>query len=124
MRLLLFIGLGGFIGTISRYLLQQVISKMLPVIFPFGTLAVNIAGCLLIGILYAFSDRWNVLTPEWRLFLTTGFCGGFTTFSTFSYEAFNLIREDQYLYFSLYTGISVVACIGATFLGIFLIRAL
>jgi fluoride exporter len=124
MRIILLIGAGGFIGTIARYLLQQVVSKMMPVIFPFGTLAVNLIGCFLIGILYAMSERWNILTPEWRLFLTTGFCGGFTTFSTFTYEAYGLLREDQYLYVSLYIGISVLAGLAATFLAILLIRSL
>lgn len=118
MRILLLIGAGGFLGSIARYLTQQGISKILPVVFPFGTFIVNLAGCFLIGVLYAFSDRNNMLSNEWRLFLTTGFCGGFTTFSTFSVESYSLIREEQYLYFALYAGLSVVLGILATFLGI------
>jgi CrcB protein len=124
MRILLIIGTGGFLGSIARYLSQQAISKILPNIFPYGTLAVNIAGCFLIGIIYALADRGNAITPEWRFFLTTGFCGGFTTFSTFSYESYNLIRDEQYLFLSLYIGISVIIGILATFLGIILIRSL
>jgi fluoride exporter len=118
MRILLLIGAGGFIGSVARYLTQQGISKILPIVFPFGTFIVNITGCFLIGVLYAFSDRNNVLSNEWRLFLTTGFCGGFTTFSTFSMESYSLIREEQYFYFALYAGLSVVLGILATFLGI------
>jgi CrcB protein len=118
------IGAGGFIGTVARYLFQQGISKLLPVLFPFGTLLVNLTGCFLIGLIYALSERWNILTPEWRLFLTTGICGGFTTFSTFSYETYNLIREEQYVYVSLYIGISVLVGLALTFLGILLIRSL
>ncbi|MCU0397256.1 MAG: fluoride efflux transporter CrcB [Cyclobacteriaceae bacterium] len=124
MRLLFIIGAGGFIGTVARYLFQQGISKLLPVLFPFGTLLVNLTGCFLIGVIYALSERWNILTPEWRLFLTTGICGGFTTFSTFSYETYNLIREEQYVYVSLYIGISVLVGLALTFLGILLIRSL
>lgn len=123
-RILLIIGAGGFLGTIARYLTQQGVIRILPVIFPYGTLAVNIAGCFLIGIFYALADRGDALSPEWRFFLTTGFCGGFTTFSTFSYESYNLIRDEQYLYLSLYVGISVIIGIMATFLGILLIRML
>jgi len=123
-RILLIMGTGGFLGTIARYLTQQGIIKIIPVIFPFGTLAVNLAGCFLIGIFYALADRGNALSPEWRFFLTTGFCGGFTTFSTFSYESYNLIRDEQYVYLSLYVGISVIIGIMATFLGIILIRSL
>lgn len=123
-RILLIIGIGGFLGSVGRYLTHQGIIKIFPVIFPYGTFAVNIAGCFLIGIFYALSDRGNAITPEWRFFLTTGFCGGYTTFSTFSYESYNLIRDEQYLFLSLYIGLSVVIGIMATFLGIVLIRSL
>ena len=124
MRLLFMIGAGGFIGTVARYLFQQGISKLFPVLFPLGTLAINLTGCFLIGVIYALTERWNILTPEWRIFLTTGFCGGFTTFSTFTYETYNMIRDDQYLYVSLYVGISIIAGLALTFFGIFLIRSL
>jgi fluoride exporter len=122
-RILLIIGTGGFLGTIARYLTQQGISKILPIIFPYGTLTVNIAGCFLIGIIYALADRGSALSPEWRIFLTTGFCGGYTTFSAFSFESYNLIRDEQYLYLSLYVGLSIILGIMATFLGIILIKS-
>lgn len=124
MRILLIIGAGGFLGSVARYLVQQGVSKILPVIFPYGTLAVNLSGCFLIGILYALADRGSLLSPEWRFFLATGLCGGFTTFSTFSYEAYTLLREEQYLFLSLYVSISVVGGIFATFFAITLIRSL
>lgn len=124
MRILLIIGAGGFLGSIARYLSQLGISRVLPVIFPYGTLAVNVSGCFLIGIIYALSDRATALTPELRFFLATGFCGGFTTFSTFSYEAYNLIREGQYVFLSLYISMSVIIGVFATFLAITLIRAI
>jgi CrcB protein len=123
-RILLIIGIGGFLGSVGRYLTQQGIIKIFPVIFPYGTFVVNIAGCFLIGIFSALADRGNAITPEWRFFLTTGFCGGYTTFSTFSYESYNLIRDEQYMFLSLYIGLSVVIGIMATFLGIILIRSL
>lgn len=115
MRILLIIGASGFLGSIARYLSQQGISKILPVIFSYGTLAVNVVGCFLTGVIYAH--------PEWRFFLATGFCGGFTTFSTFSYEAYNLMREGQYVFLSLYITMSVIIGIFATFLTITLIRS-
>jgi len=124
LRIVLLIGAGGFLGTIARYLTQQGISKFLPVIFPYGTLTVNIVGCFLIGVFYALADRGNAISPEWRLFLTTGFCGGFTTFSTFTYETYNLIREEQYLYVSVYIAASVIIGILATIIAITLIRAI
>jgi CrcB protein len=124
LRILLIIGAGGFLGSITRYLVQDKVSRLWPTIFPYGTFMVNITGCFLIGVLYALADRGNILSPEWRIFLATGFCGGFTTFSTFSVEAFNLMREEQYLFLSLYIGLSVVMGIFATFLAITIIRAL
>jgi CrcB protein len=123
MQILFLIGAGGFLGSIARYAAQQSISRMLPVIFPYGTMAVNIAGSLLIGIIYALSDRTSVISPEWRFFLATGFCGGFTTFSAFSFEAYALLREEHYLYLFLYATLSTVLSILATWLAVFLVRS-
>ena len=80
------IAIGGLLGSVARYLSVVYVTKLIPSQFPYGTFAVNIAGCLVIGIIYGLSLRYLWLTPEWRLLLATGFCGGFTTFSTFSYE--------------------------------------
>lgn len=123
-KLLLIIGLGGFAGTMARYLSQQLVYRYYPVTFPYGTLAVNLLGCFLIGIFFALSEKGSVLTPEWRMFLTTGFCGGFTTFSTFSYESVQLINDRQFVYLGVYATASVVAGIAATFLGIWLTKSL
>jgi CrcB protein len=122
-RLIFIIGIGGFIGTIARYFLQQVIYKFYPASFPFGTLSVNLLGCLLIGIFYALSEKGNVLSPEWRMFLTTGLCGGFTTFSTFSYESVQLLNDGEYTYVTVYALASVIIGILATIFGIWLTKA-
>jgi fluoride exporter len=124
MKILFLIGTGGFIGSIARYLTQQSISKVLPVIFPYGTLMVNVSGCFLIGIIYALTDRGSLISPEWRFFLATGFCGGFTTFSTFSYESYGLLREGEYMFLSLYVLLSLLLSILATIGGITIIRSL
>jgi fluoride exporter len=122
MNTLLIIGIGGAIGSIARYSSQVYIYKLYPFAFPMGTFLVNITGCLLIGIFYGLSERGNVLTPEWRLFLMTGFCGGFTTFSSFAFENMNLLRNADFLYFGLYTLGSVVLGIAGVYLGVFLIK--
>ncbi|HEY8968547.1 MAG TPA: fluoride efflux transporter CrcB [Puia sp.] len=122
MKTALIIALGGAIGSISRYGAQVFIYRTYPSVFPAGTFLVNLMGCLLIGIFYGLSEKGNLLTPEWRLFLTTGFCGGFTTFSTFAYENMDLIRSSDFLYTGLYIAGSVVLGIAAVFLGILLIR--
>jgi len=95
-RIFYLVGIGGFIGSVSRYYSQQIVSKFFPSTLPYGTLTVNIVGCFLIGVIYALSEEGNILTPEWRLFLATGFCGGFTTFSTFSYESIKLIQDREF----------------------------
>jgi fluoride exporter len=124
MKIALIIGAGGFIGSIGRYLLQQLVHQKVATTFPLGTMIVNIVGCLIIGIIYALSEKGNVLTPEWRMFLATGLCGGFTTFSTFSYESLNLLRDGQFLYVGLYVGLSVILGIAATWLGVTLIKTI
>ena len=122
-RILLIVGTGGFIGSAARYLSQQIVSKFFPVVFPLGTLSINVLGCFLIGIIYALSERGNILTPEWRSFLATGFCGGFTTFSTFSLESLNLMKDGEFLYLALYIGLSVILGFAATYFGSALIKA-
>jgi len=123
-RSILLVGIGGFVGSITRYLVAILFSSQISSVFPFATLTVNVLGCFLIGILFALSDRGNVLSPEWRILLTTGFCGGFTTFSTFSYESLRLMQDGEYLYLAAYVFISVFVGLTATYLGIALVRSI
>jgi CrcB protein len=121
-RTLLLVGTGGFLGSISRYLASRFLQNTISSSFPYGTFFVNIAGCLLIGIIYGLSERSSLLTPGWRLFLAAGFCGGFTTFSTFANENLALLRDGEFFYFFIYTGLSVFLCIAATFLGVLITK--
>jgi len=121
-RTLLLVGTGGFLGSISRYLASRFLQNTIPSSFPYGTFFVNIAGCLLIGIIYGFSERSSLLTPGWKLFLAAGFCGGFTTFSTFANENLALLRDGEFFYFFLYTGLSVFLGIAATFFGVLITK--
>jgi len=116
MKLLLFVGIGSFIGGILRYLISQFIQTKFLSTFPYGTLSVNVLGCLVIGLVLAWSEHTN-LTPEWRLFLATGICGGFTTFSAFSSETFSLLRDGQVWYASAYILMSLILGVLATFIG-------
>jgi fluoride exporter len=121
MKLILAIGAGSFIGGILRYLLSNIVQSKFLVTFPFGTLTVNITGCLLIGLVYGFSDRGN-LTPEWRIFLATGLLGGFTTFSAFSNETVGMLRDGQFGFATAYVSASVIVGIVATFTGILITK--
>ena len=119
------IGVGGFIGSICRYLLSGAIqSKLFNTIdsgFPFGTLGVNILGCFIIGILYGYTLK-NSMTFEWRVFLFTGICGGFTTFSAFSIEMIRMMRDGNMLNAFSYISSSIILGLGATWSGILLMK--
>lgn len=121
-RTLLLVGTGGFLGSISRFLTSRLLQNNFPSAFPFGTFIVNITGCLLLGIIYGFSERSSLLTPGWKMFLTVGFCGGFTTFSTFANENLALLRDGDFFHFIIYTGLSVFLGIAATFLGVLITK--
>jgi CrcB protein len=114
--------LGGGMGSVCRYLLSLGINRQLTTAFPTGTFVVNLTGCFLIGLLYGIAIRYSWLTAEWRLFLITGICGGYTTFSSFSSEAVGLIREGNYGFFVLYVTLSVVLGLLATVGGTALMR--
>jgi fluoride exporter len=121
-KTLLLVGTGGFLGSISRFLASRFVQENLPFSFPFGTFFVNVSGCLLVGLIYGISERSSLLTSEWKMFLAVGFCGGFTTFSTFANENLALLRDGEFFYFLLYTGLSLFLGITATFLGVIITR--
>jgi CrcB protein len=110
---LILIFLGGGTGSVLRALVAR---WMAPFSFPFGTLLVNVLGCFLIGFLYALFGR-QLLSDQSRLVLAVGFCGGFTTFSTFSNESLHLLRSGQGLVFAAYVGGTVLLCLLSVWLG-------
>lgn len=108
----LYVFLGGGTGAVLRYLVsegwkQWQSQQGLSFAFPWPTFIVNVLGSLLIGLFYTHSQDWG-LSPSTRLLLTTGLCGGFTTFSTFSYETFSLLRGGMYGACALYVGLSLI----------------
>ena len=115
------VGIGGATGSILRYLASTFIHNKFLSAFPFGTIIVNITGCFIIGVVYALAEK-NSITPEWRFFLATGICGGYTTFSTFSLESFSLLRDGHIFYASIYITLSLFLGILATFIPIFIIE--
>ena len=116
-RIILLVGSGGFLGTVARYLANEGMKKITSANFPFGTLVVNILGCLIIGIIYGFIEKGKLLEPELRLFLTTGICGGFTTFSAFSVENILMLRNGEFLSVFAYLALSIFLGFAATYLG-------
>lgn len=114
--ILFLIAVGGAAGSLLRYLVGGMVQRTSASGFPVGTLFVNVAGCLLIGIFVRFLLNMQTST-EMRALLVVGFCGGFTTFSTFSFETAGLIEGGEYARAATYIVGSVVLCIAATFAG-------
>jgi len=121
---MLFAGFGGFIGTVLRFLVSKYFQIHFDSVFPWGTLVVNIAGCFLIGIFLGIFEKGMVMSSEWRLFFTVGICGGFTTFSSFSNDAFMLLQNKEILKFSFYAGTSFVFGLLSVIIGKNLIEAI
>lgn len=116
------IALGGLSGSYCRYLIGVLFAKFFSTAFPFGTFVVNILGCLLIGIFYGLSRDFSWFSTHLSLLLITGFCGGFTTFSSFTYENINLLQTDNYLYFALYSILSFALGLLAVYGGLVFIK--
>ena len=115
---ILWVGFGGFLGSIGRYVLSEYVQHLVRGTgFPYGTLAVNLIGCLGIGFLSQWVGTRGFLGPETRLFVFTGLLGGFTTFSTFSYETMNLWQAGDSAAAFANVAVHVVLGLGAAWLG-------
>lgn len=117
------IGLGGAIGTILRYLMGGLDYRFSNGVFPVSTLVVNVTGSLAIGFLWGIVDRFAI-SPNIRLFIFIGVLGGYTTFSTFSLETFNLMRDGEYRIAFFNAAFSIVLSVGAVFVGYAVSKAL
>jgi CrcB protein len=115
---LVFVG-GGF-GSTIRFILGRSVNSLHNHHFPFGTLSVNVVACLVLGFVVGIADHRQLISPAARLFWTVGFCGGFSTFSTFSAETLALIQGGFHLSTIIYIVLSLVLCLAATFGGIYL----
>jgi CrcB protein len=113
----LLVALGGLLGSVARYWLAGAVQRLNGSDFPVGTLTVNVLGSFAIGLVMALSLERGTLGPSVRMFLTVGFCGGFTTMSSFSYETVALFRDDQAMFAFSNIVASVVASLAATWIG-------
>lgn len=120
---LFYIAAGGAAGAVLRYWVSGLSLRFLPAVFPYGTMIVNLAGSFLIGFLWGVSET-ALITQHIRLLIFIGVLGSFTTFSTFTLENFNLLRDGEYMYFVLNIVLSVVLGVALVFMGYFLSRFL
>lgn len=116
-KIITFIGIGSFLGGIARYGLSRLATLVIGVPSFWGTFAANTIGCLMIGIFYGLFDRYNILSEHWRLLLTVGFCGGFTTFSTFVHENYSIMSDGRFLAAALYATLSFFTGLIMVYLG-------
>ena len=121
--ILLLIALGGAVGSVARYLVGRAVQGTVHLEFPIGTLAVNVVGCLIMGVLAKFFLHSQTELPL-RATLMIGFCGGFTTFSTFSLETLALMQGGEWGKASAYVALSALVCVGATAAGFALAKPL
>ncbi|HKC49054.1 MAG TPA: fluoride efflux transporter CrcB [Gemmatimonadales bacterium] len=116
--MILYIAAGGVAGTLARWYLQGWIQTRSGLSgFPIGTLAINLAGSLILGFIIRLATGSTVITPELRAGLTIGFCGGFTTMSTFAFESVRLLGDGEYWWATLYMGGTIVGCLAAVIAG-------
>lgn len=116
---LLAVFLGGGLGAATRYLTGFYMTKFMTVNLPAATFCVNVTGSFLIGFLYILFIEKTDLSPALKLALTVGFCGGLTTFSTFSLELFEMVKNAQYLHAFVYALLSVIICLIAVTVGVY-----
>ena len=122
LKSVLIVGIGSFVGGSLRYIISLIMKDLCKQGFPWGTLAVNLVGCFLIGVIFALFSRFSSTSHPWCLLLTTGLCGGFTTFSTFANESLQMLQNGQWGGFLAYVAISVAAGISLTALGYWMVK--
>ncbi|MFM7017020.1 MAG: fluoride efflux transporter CrcB [Bacteroidota bacterium] len=116
MKQILYVGIGSFAGGVLRYLASQQFNQKINAAFPWATLSINLVGCLLIGVVYGCFEK-ELLNSDWKLFLATGMCGGFTTFSAFSYESFELVKHGNVTAMLMYVISSICFGLLLTYFG-------
>jgi fluoride exporter len=122
MRDVILIFIGGGLGSAVRFAIGKWIDSLHDYHFPYGTLMANVLACTILGAVIGLADYKQVISPQARLFWAVGFCGGFSTFSTFSAETISLIQNGLHLSGLLYVVVSIILCITTTFLGMYVVK--
>ena len=120
----IWIALGAIAGASARYFLSLLIARDFPSAFPYGTLLINVSGSLLVGFFLVFSTERVLLDPRWRVLVVIGFCGSYTTFSSYAFESFALMEQGQWLLIGINIVASNALCLAAVLGGAALARGL
>ena len=120
----LWIAVGAVLGASSRYFLSGLVARSVSSAFPYGTLLINVTGSLVLGFFLTYSTDRVLLDPRWRLFIAIGFCGSYTTFSSYAFESFALMEQSQWLLASVNVLASNALCLAAVLAGAALARGL
>ena len=120
----LWIAIGAIVGASARYLLSTYVARHFSAVFPYGTLLINITGSLILGFFLIYSTERVLIDPRWRLLVAIGFCGSYTTFSSYAFESFALMEQSQWLMVGLNVLLSNALCIVAVLAGAALARGL
>jgi len=120
----LWIALGAVVGASARYFLSTFVARHYSTIFPYGTLLINITGSLILGFFLIYATERVLVDPRWRLLIAVGFCGSYTTFSSYAFESFALMEQSQWLLVALNILFSNALCLAAVLAGAALARAL
>jgi len=120
----LWIAVGAVVGASARYFLSGLIARNFSATFPYGTLLINITGSLVLGFFLVYSTERVLLDPRWRLLVAIGFCGSYTTFSSYAFESFALMEQGQWLLVALNVVSSNILCLAAVLAGTALARGL
>ena len=120
----LWIALGAVVGASARYFLNGLVARNVSSAFPYGTLLINVTGSLVLGFFLAYSSERVLLDPRWRLLIAIGFCGSYTTFSSYAFESFALIEHGQWALATFNILTSTVLCLAAVMVGAALARGL
>ena len=124
MKNLFIIAFGGGLGSVLRYLTTLFVNKYINSSFPYATFLTNCLGCFMIGLFFGYLEKNNALSQDLKLFLITGFCGGYTTFSAFSQENIQLLQSNQATSAFLYIGLSIFVGLIATWFGLFIVKSI
>src|ERR1700687_5013337 len=120
----LWISLGAIVGASSRYALGRFVARAVTASFPYGTLLINITGSFILGLFLVWSTERALLDPRWRLLIVIGFCGSYTTFSSYAFESFSLFEQGHYLLFASNVLANNILCLGGILAGAMIARSI